>query len=269
MSEFNFGTLLKIGAALLLGIGLVAAFPPASWLGSRIQQASTGRIRLVNATGSAWQGSARVRIKQRSMRPIYIDHVNWRLSPLEVFKDERTLELNFAPYMVWGKVIMNKEGIIVSGLEFDMEPQELAKYMNVYNYNFEGKPHIWVEEMRMQRKDDDLTYNYLRAKLEWLKAAFTSPFDDTLEVKNKSMLHLGDVTAEYHFDEDKKISALRLDNKNGDVGLKFHLDTLMPSAKNSIEVTLNDRSPLALGALLKSNEKMTTKDGKTFTTTSF
>jgi hypothetical protein len=269
MNGFNVGTILKIGAALLLGIGLVVAFPPASWLGDRIQKASTGRIRLVNAKGTAWQGTARVRIKQRGVRPIYIDNVNWRLSPLEVFKEERTLELNFAPYTGWGKVIMNKEGIIVSGLEFDMEPRELSKYMEVYSYNFEGKPHIRVEEMRMQRKDDDLTYNYLKAKMEWLGAAFTSPFDTRLETKNKSMFHLGDVTAEYSFDETKKISMLSMNNKNGDMGLKLRFNTFLIASKNLIEIELNDRSPETLRTFLKNNEKLTTKDGKTFTAASF
>jgi hypothetical protein len=266
MTEWTLGTTLKIGAMLLGGMGLVALLPPASWLAERVQSASTGRIRLVNAQGTAWFGQATVRIKERGKRPFYIQNLRWRLSPLELFKDERSMQLNFAPYSGWGDVRIGKAGIEVANLEFDMQPAELGKFFEVYNYDFEGKAHIRVNQMKMQRQDNDLTWNTLKANLEWRRAAFSSPFEDSLpEVKTRPLLYLGDVAAQVNVDEPNKVSEFRLDNTGGDVTLKVRTGGL----ENQMSIQLNERSPQNLRTLLEENEDLTTTDGQTFTLSPF
>ena len=276
-TEWTPVTILKIGAAVLAGAVLVALFPPASWLAQRVRAASTGRVRLENAQGTVWMGHATLRIKERGVKPIYIQNVNWQMSPLELLRDKRTLELNFALYSGWGTVVVGKSDFKVSNLEFEMDPGELAKFVRGSSLAYSGKAHIRLEQMHLQRKDDDLVWDVFKAKMNWNDAAMTSPFADPAQTLTaRPMLQLGDVSATLSavLPQNSNSSnasnspfVFTLDAKGGDVGVRvvFKGDTPDTRLENAIEVKLEAHSPPEIRTVLEQNENFTSTDGQTFT----
>lgn len=95
MSRFG-KPLLWLLAASLVMLLTVAAFLPASWLGSLLESQTGGRLTLGDAQGSLWRGSAFIGAaagRNDPVTPLLPGRFSWKLSPLVLLgKIDMTLE---------------------------------------------------------------------------------------------------------------------------------------------------------------------------------
>lgn len=85
-------------------VSLAIAFP-ARWAGAAVERATDGRVRLVAATGSPWNGRGEVRLRANGGE-VALGTATWQWLPSRVFAGELAFEVTLAGGAAPGRVIV-------------------------------------------------------------------------------------------------------------------------------------------------------------------
>jgi hypothetical protein len=94
-------------AALFLAafaVSLAVAFP-ARWAGAAVERATDGRVRVVAATGSPWEGRGEIVLRAAGSE-VALGTATWHWLPARVFAGELAFEVTFAGGTVPGRMIV-------------------------------------------------------------------------------------------------------------------------------------------------------------------
>lgn len=61
---------------------------PAAWIGAQLQATFPGRVAVTDASGTLWQGKARVQVSPGRGTVVTLDHVDWRFVPAPLLRGE-------------------------------------------------------------------------------------------------------------------------------------------------------------------------------------
>jgi hypothetical protein len=85
-------------------VSLAAAFP-AQWAGAAVERATDGRVRVVAATGSPWQGRGEVLLRANGGE-VALGTATWRWLPERVLVAELAFEVTLAGGAAPGRMIV-------------------------------------------------------------------------------------------------------------------------------------------------------------------
>ena len=85
-------------------ISLAAAFP-ARWAGAAVERATDGRVRVVAATGSPWNGRGEI-VLRASGAEVALGTATWHWLPARVFAGELAFEVTLAGGAAPGRMIV-------------------------------------------------------------------------------------------------------------------------------------------------------------------
>lgn len=87
--------LLAIGAGAYAAA--IIAMAPATLADAGLERASNGRLRLIEAQGTLWSGSARIEIRDQALRSGFARGIAWRVLPESLLRGRLVCELALEP----------------------------------------------------------------------------------------------------------------------------------------------------------------------------
>ncbi len=85
-------------------VSLAVAFP-ARWAGAAVERATDGRVRVVAATGSPWNGRGEIVLRGNGAE-VALGTATWHWLPARVFAGELAFEVTFAGGAALGRMIV-------------------------------------------------------------------------------------------------------------------------------------------------------------------
>lgn len=141
---------------LLIGAGAYAlaliATAPSTLLDAALKDASGGRVRLAEAQGTLWSGSAHVEVRDPAQRAAFAKRIAWRLKPTSIFRAKLVFDVGMQETAKHFPLTLSPSRIAVETVDLSVPATALAIVVpKLAPLALTGEIFLYVEHLTFDR----------------------------------------------------------------------------------------------------------------------